>query len=152
MNSPAITLRPARALDAGALGAMMSEAVHDTPWKPTLHSGAEDIAHAGQMIDHGWVTVAEIEGQTAGFLAREDGYIHSLFVARDCRRAGIASALLDTAKSACEQLTLWTFQANAAARKLYTSHNFTEVARTDGDNDEGLPDIHFQWRAERTAQ
>ena len=147
-----VTIRVAEPLDAGAVGAILGQGVRDHRWMPLLHSEAENIAFAGRMIDHGWVTVAEIEGQTAGFLAREDGYIHSLFVARDCRRAGIASALLDTAKSACEQLTLWTFQANAAARKLYTSHNFTEVARTDGDNDEGLPDIHFQWRAERTAQ
>lgn len=152
MTTAQITLRPARVLDAGTLGGMITQAVQDTPWKPVLHSGADDIAHAGKMIDRGWVTVADLDDETAGFMALEDGYIHSLFIAREYRRKNIATTLLNCAKDACSTLTLWTFQANTAARQLYTTNGFAEIGRTDGDNEEGLPDIHFQWRAERTAR
>lgn len=152
MTTLPITLRPARVLDAGRLGGMITQAVQDAPWKPVLHSGADDIAHAGKMIERGWVTVADLGRETAGFMALEDGYIHSLFVSRDHRRNKIATTLLNAAKDAYSTLTLWTFEANTAARQLYTAQGFSEIGRTDGDNDEGLPDIRFQWRAERTAR
>ena len=55
-------LRPARSTDAGAVGAILSEFAATTEWMPKLHTGAEDIAHAGALIDRGWVTVAEMDG------------------------------------------------------------------------------------------
>ncbi|TNF17201.1 MAG: GNAT family N-acetyltransferase, partial [Rhodobacteraceae bacterium] len=74
-----VVLRPARSTDAGKLGSMITEAAGSRPWKPRLHSGAEDIAHAGAMIENGWVTVAEASrtGALLGFLAREGAYIHA---------------------------------------------------------------------------
>ncbi|MAU46817.1 MAG: GNAT family N-acetyltransferase [Yangia sp.] len=143
-------LRPARPTDAGRLGAMMSDAATERPWKPRLHSGAEDIAHAGQMIDAGWVTVAEddADGALLGFLAREDVYVHALFVAPAAQGTGIGRALMAEAQSHCPTLELWTFEANHGAQRFYERAGFTVVGRSDGSqNDEGLPDIHYRWHA-----
>ena len=54
-----LTLRPATPTDAGAVGAILSEFVDDTAWMPRIHTRAEDLAHAGDLITRGWVTVAE---------------------------------------------------------------------------------------------
>ncbi|MEM8578855.1 MAG: GNAT family N-acetyltransferase [Pseudomonadota bacterium] len=136
-------LRPARPEDALACGAILSAFIDGTDWMPRLHSRAEDIGFCGMMIDRGWVTVA---GQPAqGFLAREDAFIHALYVAPDRQGRGIGKALLDAAKAA-PRLELWTFQANLRAQAFYRREGFTEAERTDGArNDEGLPDIRFTW-------
>lgn len=141
-----VWLRPAHTLDAGKLGDMLTQAVHDHTWKPRLHSAAEDIGFAGRMIDRGWVTVAVDEDDRAwGFMARENGFIHSLMVARQARGHGLGTMLLEDAKTQADMLDLWTFVANTGARRFYERHGFVEVGRTDGDNEEGLPDIRFRW-------
>lgn len=147
------TLRAAWPTDAGKLGAMITEAVVANPWKPVLHSGAEDISHAGRMIDRGWVTLAEDEtGQIIGFIALEACYVHSLFVTSTAQGQGVGTMLLEHAKSQADSLDLWTFQANTGAQRFYKRHGFVEVEKTSGaDNDEGLPDVRFQWSKPKPA-
>lgn len=141
-----ITLHPAHPADAGKLGAMITEAGAARSWKPKLHSGAEDIAHAGLLIDRGWVTVADFGGDTGGFIAREGGFVHALFVAARFQGRGLGAALLRDAQDQTARLDLWTFQRNLGAQRFYLRHGFVEVARTAGDNEEGLPDIHYRWQ------
>lgn len=140
-------LRAAHTLDAGRLGEILSEFGENADWFPRSHTGAEDIAHAAQMIGRGWVDVAEIGGEVAGFLAREGEEIHALYVLGAARNGGIGSALLGRAKADAERLALWTHQANEAARAFYTAHRFREERKTDGaNNDEKLPDVRLVWR------
>jgi GNAT superfamily N-acetyltransferase len=144
-----LVLRPARSTDAGKLGAMLTDAIAANAWKPQLHTGAEDIAHMGDLIDRGWVTVCEKNGDVAGFLACDGAVIQSLYVRRDAQNSGGGAALLIDAKATCKSLKLWTFQANLGAQRFYLKHGFEEVERTDGArNDEGLPDIRFVWSAD----
>lgn len=139
-------LRAARSTDAGAVGGILSEFVDATDWMPRLHSRAQDIGFAGQMIDRGWVTVAEQNGVVAGFSACRAQDIQAFYIARHSRRCGIGSALLKDLQSKAEQLSLWTFQANAAAQAFYRAHGFVVVEQTDGaGNDEGLPDSRMEW-------
>ncbi|WP_239520544.1 GNAT family N-acetyltransferase [Pseudooceanicola aestuarii] len=150
--SPALdnlTLRPARTTDAGAVGAILSDYTDHTPWLPRLHSRAEDIAHAGLLIDRGWTRLALVDDVIRGFLAREGAQIHALYVARGWRGAGIGARLLRGAMAECARLDLWTFVANDAAQRFYRRHGFAEARRTAGENDEGLPDILFSWRSAR---
>ncbi|SMX49176.1 GNAT family N-acetyltransferase [Maliponia aquimaris] len=146
MSAPVIALRRADPADAGKLGAMITEAVTARAWKPRLHSGAEDIAHAGLLIDRGWVTVADCDEETRGFIAREGDFIHALFVASRFQRRGLGAALLRDAQARCPRLDLWTFERNLGAQRFYLRHGFVEVDRTRGDNEEGLPDIHYRWQ------
>ena len=146
-----LTLRPARTTDAGATGAILSAFAVDTDWMPRLHTAAEDIGFTGDLIDRGWMTVAERAGRVCGFLARDDAVIHALYVAPDSRGQGIGSALLQAAQADSPQLSLWTFQANTGAQAFYARHGFVEVLRTDGArNDEKLPDLRMFWKTEGT--
>ncbi|PRY88831.1 GNAT family N-acetyltransferase [Donghicola tyrosinivorans] len=144
-----ITLRPARDLDCGALGAMMSSYFAENDWLPRLCSGAEDIANCAMMIDRGWVTVAG-DGRPKGFLALQDNFVHALFVAPPERGQGVGKALLDAAKSRHSRLELWTFKRNVAARNFYRREGFAEVGTSVGKHsDHGLPEIDLLW--ERNA-
>ena len=140
-------LRPARTTDAGRVGAILSGFIDETPWMPRIHTRAQDVAFAGMMIDRGWVTVAQAPAGVAGFVARNGGEIHALYVGADARGAGCGSALLQSMMEQAPALTLWSFQVNAPARAFYDKHGFREVERTDGaGNDEGLPDIRLEWQ------
>jgi len=141
-------LRPARSTDAGKLGAILTEAVAANPWKPRLHTGAEDIAHMAGMIERGWVTVAEHLDKPLilGFLAREKDFIHAVFISPQARGEGVGRALMDAAKAQSERLSLWTFQANTGSQRFYQREGFVEASRGDGsNNEEGLPDIEYHW-------
>ncbi|MGB7319202.1 MAG: GNAT family N-acetyltransferase [Planktotalea sp.] len=139
-------LRAARSTDAGKLGAMLSEAVAANAWKPKVHTGAEDIAHLGELIARGWVNVCENSGVVAGFLVLEDYKVQSLYVAGNFQNAGIGTVLLQHAMQGQSRLELWTFQANKGAQRFYLRHGFHEAERTNGaGNEEGLPDIRYVW-------
>ncbi|MGJ8556472.1 MAG: GNAT family N-acetyltransferase [Sulfitobacter geojensis] len=144
-----IALRAARSTDAGKVGAILSEFVATTEWMPQLHTGAEDIAHAGAMVARGWVTVAEVDGDVVGFAACNGVDLDALYVSRAQRGQGVGTALLQHLKQEHAMLKLWTFQANRPAQDFYVKHGFIEQERTDGaSTDEGLPDIRYQWRKE----
>lgn len=144
-----IRLRAARSLDAGAVGMILSEFIDTTPWMPRIYSRAQDLAHAGNMIDLGWVTLAEDAQEVVGFAAQQDAEVHALYVAERARGRGVGSDLLRQAQAAAPRLNLWTFQANLGAQRFYLRHGFREVLRTAGEaNDEGLPDIRYDWQKE----
>lgn len=139
-------LRDARSTDAGKLGAILGEAVATNTWKPQLHTGAEDIAHMGDLIARGWVRVCENDGQVCGFLARNGTVIQSLYVSKNAQNQGFGARLLQEAFDAADRLELWTFEANKGAQRFYLRHGFKDVERTNGaGNDAGLPDIRFVW-------
>lgn len=61
--------------------------------------------------------------------------------------AGIGEVLLAQAKRLRPRgLQLWTFQSNTGARRFYERHGFVAVEQTDGDNEEGAPDVRYEWR------
>ncbi|WP_415921262.1 GNAT family N-acetyltransferase [Tateyamaria sp. SN6-1] len=143
-----LTLRAAQPTDAGATGAILSAFAEGTRWMPRLHTRAETISFTGSMIERGWVEVAEQDGQVLGFIARDGADVHALYVAPDRCGCGIGAALLHRAQDAVDRLNLWTFEANTGAQRFYARHGFSEVRRTDGDNEEGLPDILLRWQKE----
>lgn len=142
-----IKLRKARDMDAGTVGAILSEFVDTTAWMPRIHSRAQDIAHAARMIDLGRVHVAEQEGAIVGFYALNGEDLDALYVAAANRGQGVGAALLRHAQDAVDRLALWTFQANSGAQRFYLRQGFAEMQRTDGrGNDEKLPDIKYVWQ------
>ncbi|MBI1238968.1 MAG: GNAT family N-acetyltransferase [Alphaproteobacteria bacterium] len=93
--------------------------------------------------------LAAVEGVVVGFIAMAPGWIHHLYVLPDYQRCGTGTALLTAAKRADEAsrgLSLWTFQANTAARRFYEHHGFVAVEKTDGSrNEEGASDVRYDW-------
>ena len=142
-------LRVARSTDAGRVGAILSEFIDCTDWMPRIHTRAEDLAHAGALIERGWVTVVERADEVLGFAACDGEELDALYVAEAERRQGVGTALLETLKANRDRLTLWTFQANEGAQRFYRREGFAEVERTNGTrNDERLPDVRYVWHRE----
>lgn len=147
-----LSLRPATPLDAGAAGGILYRFQQETAWMPKLYTSAEVISFCGTMIDRGWVTVAERWGCVEGFLARDGAEVCALYLAAEACGQGSGKALLDAAKSAAPRLTLRTFAANTGAQKFYRREGFAETGRGCGaGNEEGLPDIAYEWRGCREA-
>lgn len=145
-------LRPARPDDATACAAILRRWIAETPWFVTPHPPQADTPFVARKIDAGAVTVAERDGTVAGFLALEGDYVACLYVDGAHRGHGLGHRLLAHARRQRDRLSLWTFQANAAARRFYEREGFVERQRTDGhDNDEGLPDVEYVWTAKETG-
>ncbi len=142
-----VSLDVARPLDAGAVGAILSQATDDAPWLPRVHSRAQEIRFAADMIDAGWVQVARKNGAIAGFLSRDGADIHGLYLDPAAQRQGVGRAFVQAAQAVEPALRLWVYQANENAQAFYRALGFRETQRTDGaGNDARLPDIRFEWQ------
>jgi len=145
-----VAIRAGVAADAGACAAINAAWVAATEWMPRLHA-PEEVArfYRDRVFATCRVLVAEGPGGIEGFLAVDgDGLIAAFFVAEAVRGRGVGSALLREAQALRpEGLTLWTFEANAGARRFYARHGFLAAGGTWGDNEEGLADLMLTWRA-----
>lgn len=139
-------IRPAITADHRPTGDILYGFLQDTPWMPKLHSLKETQTFCQNMIARGWVRVAETAGRVVGFLARDQQFVHALYVAKSARGQHVGLKLLRDAQMQEMALELWTFQANQGAQRFYLREGFHEVERTDGQgNDEKLPDIRYRW-------
>ncbi len=144
--SALLTIDAARAEDAPACARILSDWRRETAWMPLRQDPVRDRDFLADLIARGWVSVVRDGARLAGFMARDGGEIHALYVAASHRGQGVGHALLEQAKSAVPRLRLWTFQADARARAFYLREGFGELCRTDGaGNDDGLPDIRYEW-------
>lgn len=145
-----IVLRPGLGADAAACAGIFNAWVDATPWMPRVHPPHDVVRHHREHVfPTCTVTVATDAGAVVGYLAVDgEGFVAACYLAPEARGRGIGTALLAHAKALQpEGLTLWAFLANQAARRFYAREGFVEVRRTDGDNEEGLPDVLLAWRA-----
>ena len=73
------------------------------------------------------IFVAELDGVPAGFCSvwEPDSFVHNLFVAKGCRRAGVGSALLERAAQEFPlPLALKCVAENRSALGFYLSHGW----------------------------
>ncbi len=143
-------LRTARTQDMAACAAIYNDWIDETRWMPRIRS-REDVVHHYQTVvaaERRTFVVASRQ-QIVGLMALgPDHLVTALYVAEGFRRQGVGKLLLECAKRECAtDVRLWTFQANTGARKFYTREGFAEINKTDGDNEEGLPDVLLEWRA-----
>lgn len=138
-------IRPAQETDAAAMAEVLSTWIDDTPWMPRIHTRAEDFGFCQNLIAKSEVWVADTESGF-GFLARHGDSIDALYVSATLQRQGWGTALLDAVRLDRNQLSLWTFQANADAVAFYEAQNFQISDVTDGQgNAEKLPDVFMTW-------
>jgi GNAT superfamily N-acetyltransferase len=142
-----VVLRPARPEDAAACAEVFNAWVDATDWMPRVHPPEDVERHFREtVLPTCSVTVAERGGAVLGFLALDGAQVGGLYLAAAARRQGIGAALVAAAKAASPGgLTLWTFVANQPARAFYATQGFVELRRSEGDNEEGLPDIVLCW-------
>lgn len=142
-------IRAAIPADAPQIAAILGAWNRDTIWMPKLHTPAEDLAFAQHLIANRLTRILE-RSEISGFLARDGQEIEALYLSSAARGQGLGRLLLEEAKATCTELALYTFQANLPARRFYAREGFTEIARSDGqDNAEGLPDLRLCWQKEQ---
>lgn len=130
--------------DAAACAAILNDWIDDRGWMPRVHSREEVTAFYQDFVFQKrevWV----IGDPVAGFLGLdpEEGEVTTLYVSEPGR--GVGKVLLDHAKTGRNALELWTFQANEGARRFYVREGFREIEFSEGDNEEGLPDVKLRW-------
>lgn len=109
-----------------------------------------------KLIPDASVTVAELGGEVVGFVATAvEGpllWLDQLYVRPDSVGLGLGSRLLEHALAGVTQpVRLYTFQANAGARRFYERHGFKAMQFTDGQsNEEKCLDVLYE-RAEHPA-
>lgn len=97
------------------------------------------------VCGHSSVWVVEGHGLVA-MLVLDGGELDQLYVDPLSQGEGIGSRLIDLAKRESPAgLELWMFESNVGAQRFYERHGFVEVGRTDGDNEEGSPDVRYRW-------
>lgn len=148
-SEPAPVVRRGVPEDAAACATILNDWINATGWMPRMHP-PEDVErhYRKHVLETCRVLICDEHDAVTGFLAvDEEGFISALYVAARARRRGVGAALLAAAKVLRpDRLTLWTFEANAGARRFYARHGFVETGGTGGENDEGLPDVLLVWR------
>jgi len=119
------------------------------PWLSGLHTPDEDRRFYQEHVFSACTVWGAFEsGTLVGSIAFREGWIDQLYILPCAQGRGIGTALLNVARSDAENLSLWTFQRNAAARRFYEQHGFVVVKETDGaDNEEHEPDVLYRWTA-----
>jgi chorismate mutase/GNAT superfamily N-acetyltransferase len=171
-----LTLRAATPDDRLALGEIYvaSRAAAHPAMPASVHTAEEDRAHFAGVVDRSEVWVAEQDpgqdlgqapgvapgqatgvagggvagvGRVVGFAAVTGDWLDGLYVHPDAQGLGIGTALLEVVKAARpDGFSLWVFQTNLAARRLYERHGLIGLERTDGyDNEERAPDLRMAW-------
>lgn len=92
-------------------------------------------------------------GAPAGILVLDGPWLDQLYVEPTLTGRGIGGRLVELAKrERPDGLRLWTFASNVHAQRFYERQGFVATRRTDGDNEEGAPDILYVWQGHRPAR
>ncbi len=116
------------------------------PWLPVLHTPEEDLAWFRRQLA-GEAYVWEEDGEALGYAVLNGDELHDLYVAPAAQGRGVGSALFAHVQAARPAgFHLWAFRDNTRARRFYEARGCVAVRATDGDNEEGLPDVMYEWR------
>jgi GNAT superfamily N-acetyltransferase len=116
------------------------------PMPPGIHPPDDVRDYTRSVLPDRNVWLAIVDDQPVGVLLLQGDQLNWLFVRPEAQGTGVGTALLEQAKRECPTgLALWVFEMNTPAQQFYARHGFVEVRRTDGDNEEGEPDIRLVW-------
>jgi putative acetyltransferase len=120
---------------------------------PPVHTDDEVREWLDSVVVDRETWVIEEDGAVVALLVLDGGWVDQLYVDPACTGRRLGSRLMALAKARCPSgLDLWTFQANVGAIRFYAHHGFVEVGRTDGDNEEGAPDLRMRWSGQEPAE
>lgn len=144
-------IRRAAPADADKTAALFSAALKSMAFFPKLHDDDEDKAFVAKFIANAETWLATSEDMIVGLVCLEGNRLAHLYVHPEYHNRGIGSALLARVRvQRPDGFDLWTFQANAGARRFYERHGCTAVEFTDGSrNEEKLPDVRYAWLGDR---
>lgn len=148
------TLRPATTADAPRVASLLIDTRSAfMRYAPSAHPDEEVRAWvAGSLIPSSGVTVADAQGRVVAAMATERSdafsWVTQMAVDPALVGQGIGSLLLAQAmRTLALPIRLYTFQANAGARRFYERHGFRAIAFSDGQaNEERCPDVLYELR------
>jgi putative acetyltransferase len=141
-----VTLRAATTTDAPAITAVFQAARRPMTYLPVVHTADEDARFLFGVVTTAEVQVAVRNGVLIGFAAVRAGWFEHLYVHPSAQSAGVGGRLIAWAQQASPAgLDLWVFARNTRARALYAAHGWRAIGGTDGDNEEGQPDVLMRW-------
>lgn len=142
-----IVLRQAWPEDVAHIAALFSRSRATLTFLPRLYSAKDDLAFwRDHVMPQLRVTVAENGSELVGVMAEGDGFLHHLYVEPSEMGRGVGTMLLRDAQARLEEIQLWCFADNSAARRFYERHGFVAVEATTGaDNEEKCPDVRYHW-------
>jgi GNAT superfamily N-acetyltransferase len=114
---------------------------------PLVHSDDDVRRWIGERVIPGMdVWLVESSGKVVAMMALDEDSIDQLYVEPTLTGQGVGGELLRLAKRERPGgLRLWTFQSNRGARRFYERHGFSARDWTEGDNEEGEPDVLYVW-------
>lgn len=139
-------LRPTEADDvAHVLRASFDDRL---PWLAGRYTPEQDRQFVRDQLFPACEVWGAFGPELVGIVALQPSWLDQLYVLPGRQGEGIGKALLDVAKNANTELSLWTFQRNASARGFYERNGFVVLDKTDGQrNEEREPDVLYQWKA-----
>jgi len=152
-----VHLRPATPADAPRVATLLIETRRAfMPYAPSAHPEPEVREWvANVLVPSGGVIVAEVHGQVVGVMAtahsEQGSWVNQMAVEPALVNQGIGAVLLAHAvNTLAPPIRLYTFQANAGARRFYERHGFLPVELTDGQaNEERCPDVLYELKQQR---
>ena len=148
--SDATTVAEARPQDAPAIAEIHLAARRQAmPYLRLAHTDDETRDYFARVVCDrpcAWWVVRH-RGEVAAYMLINGEDLDHLYVAPAFQGLGFGSALLAKAKVLSpHRIELWTFQRNARARAFYEARGFHAGRQTDGKNEEGEPDVQYEWR------
>jgi ribosomal protein S18 acetylase RimI-like enzyme len=119
---------------------------------PSLHTLEETYELYRRVFAKGPIWGAFDGERLIGHIALEPGWVEHLYVDPDRHGEGIGGALLAIAMRDQEDLQLYTYAANAQARRLYDATGFTvEEHGFDPEHADRVPNVRYHWRRGASA-
>jgi GNAT superfamily N-acetyltransferase len=149
-----LLLRPATSDDAPAIAEVLIQSrAKYLPFAPSAHRPDDVRAWvANRLLPTGAVTVAGHQGEVVGVLATSSlegiSWIDQMYVRPGWVGRGVGTQLMEHAHRLLPRpIRLYTFQANAGARRFYERHGYRAIEFTDGQsNEEQCPDVLYELR------
>ena len=144
-----VRLARARLEDAPAIARihLAARAAAGGAFPPPVHADEEYLPHLlADVLPSSEVWLAHVADEPAGFLALDGQLLSDLCVAPAAQGSGVGSALLDHAKHRRpDGLALRVFATNRPALAFSAARGFHVVGGSDGDDEEGAPDLLLRW-------
>lgn len=133
--------------EADAVAHVLRASFDDSlPWLAGRYTPEQDREFVKEHLFPACEVWGAFAPELVGVIALQPSWVDQLYVLPGRQGDGIGKALLDVAKNAYTDLSLWTFQRNASARSFYERNGFTAVEETDGlRNEEREPDVLYHW-------
>jgi len=144
------TIAEARSEDAPAIAAIHLTARRQAmPYLRLAHTDDHTREYFARVVGdrpQAW-WVARHKCRVIGYMLVDGESLDQLYVSPCWQGQGFGSALLDKAKTLSpDRLVLWTFERNERARAFYEARGFRRIDQTEGKNEEGEPDVQYEWR------